>query len=96
MAKKKTAQEKDSIEKEIKEALKDRKLIIGSRTVLKGLKRGAIKKAVIASNCPDESKESIGNLAKSGIEIREFGGDSAKLGEICGKPFKTVMIGIKK
>lgn len=84
------------IEKDIKEALKEKKLVIGTRVVFKELKRGRIKKIVYASNCPAESMKDLEQYGKSGAGLGVFKGDSIMLGEACGKPFKALMIGIKK
>lgn len=84
------------IEKEIKEALKEKKLVIGTKVVFKGLKKGRIKKALYASNCPVGSMKDLEQYGKSGAELEAFSGNSLKLGEVCGKPFKTLIVGIKK
>ncbi len=95
MAKKKVV--KTKTDEEIKNAIKSNKLIIGTRTVFKCLKRGSIETVIYASNCPDSSKEDLNRYVKaSNIKISEFKGDSVKLGEFCGKPFNILLIGIKK
>ncbi len=83
--------------KEIKEAKKANKLIIGTRIVFKNLKQGKLSYVVYASNCPTETKKDLNNYSKiSKIKIEEFKGNSVKLGETCGKPFNILLIGIKK
>jgi ribosomal protein L30E len=84
------------IEKDIKEALKEKKLVIGTRVVFKEMKKGRIKKVIYASNCPAESMKNLEQYGKSGAGLGVFKGDSLKLGEVCGKPFKALMVGIKK
>jgi ribosomal protein L30E len=82
---------------DIKEAMKSGKLLIGSNCVLKDLKKGGLEALIFASNLPEASRKGIDSQATvSGIEVREFGADSAKLGEACGKPFNVLLIGIKK
>ncbi len=86
-----------SVDKEITEALKGNKIVIGSNSVLRNLKTGSIKTVIHASNCP-ESKiadlERYTNL--SGLKLDKFSGNSLQLGEICGKPFNVLLIGLKK
>ncbi len=80
----------------IKEAVKGKKLLIGTRAVLKGMKNTSITTVVLASNCPEETRKDVkhyGDMSKA--EIMEFRGDSSKLGEACGKPFKALVVGIK-
>ena len=84
------------VEKEIKEALKESRLVIGTRVVLKGLKKGGIQKVICASNCPAASMKDLEQYSKNVKGIETFGGNSAELGEICGKPFKALTVGIKK
>lgn len=84
------------IDREIKQALKEKKLVIGTRVVFKGLKKGRIKKVIYASNCPAESMKDLEQYSKSEAGPEAFSGNSVKLGEVCGKPFKILMVGIKK
>ena len=82
---------------EIKKALKAGKLLIGSNSVFRELKKGGLEALICASNLPEASRKGIDSQAPvSGIEVREFGGDSSKLGEACGKPFNVLLIGIRK
>jgi large subunit ribosomal protein L30e len=84
-------------EKEIKKAIKEGKLVIGSKRVLKDLKQGVIKSVIYASNCPENRKKDINYYSKHfGIEVKRFKGNSRQLGEICGKPFNVVLLGIRK
>lgn len=76
---------------------KSKKLIIGSSTVIKRAKKGEIQKVVKASNCPENLKNDLLQYSKlSKFEIEDFPGDSKQLGEMCGKPFNILMVGIKK
>ncbi len=102
MPKKKTRRKKareagSGVENEIKEATKEKRLLIGSNSVLRSLKRGELQTVICASNLPAARKKELDSHASaSGIDVREFGGDSAKLGEACGKPFNILLIGVKK
>jgi ribosomal protein L30E len=77
----------------IKEAQGAGRLLIGSRSVAKGLKAGKVARVIFASNCPEQARKAA---ASQKAEALEFGGDSVRLGESCGKPFTVLMVGIKK
>ena len=84
-------------EKEIKSAIKEKKLLIGSKSVLKNLKRNVIKSVIHASNCPEDRLKDLEYYGKNfGIELKRFKGNSRQLGEVCAKPFNISVIGIKK
>ena len=81
----------------IKDALKNKKLIIGTRTVTRGIKNGLVDTVIFASNCPEYIKSDLNYYAKiTGMKLMEFEGNSAKLGETCGKPFNILVVGIKR
>lgn len=83
--------------KEIKSALSSGNVIVGTNTVLRDLKTGTINTAFFASNCPDSLKNSLQHYARvSDLKIKEFEADSARLGEVCGKPFNILVVGIKR
>ena len=86
-----------NVNQEIKEAMKEKKILIGSRTVMKGVKRGHIDSVIYASNCPEETKKDLEYYSKSGfLGVKQFKGNSVQLGEICGKPFNVLLVGIRK
>lgn len=84
-------------EKEIKDAIKSGKIVIGTRTAIKCLKKGSLSLVIYASNCPEAARKDLDHYASvSKTEISGFEGNSVKLGEICGKPFNVLLIGVKK
>lgn len=86
-----------SIEKEILQAVKKGNICIGSKIVFKMAKRGKIEEIFYAKNCPEDVVKNLNYYAKiSKIKIVAFDGDSKRLGQICGKPFSTLMVGICK
>ena len=86
-----------SSKKDIEKAKKENKLLLGTNIVFKKLKVGELKTIVYSSNCPEETKKDLEYYHKlNNIEIQEFEGTSKQLGEVCGKPFNTLIIGIKK
>ncbi|MBN2331401.1 MAG: ribosomal L7Ae/L30e/S12e/Gadd45 family protein [Candidatus Aenigmarchaeota archaeon] len=86
-----------SSDKVIKEALKEGKVSIGRSAVLRMLKRGSLQSVIHASNCPDGTMRDLRFYAgMSKVEIERFKGDSASLGQLCGKPFSITVLGIGK
>ena len=86
-----------NINKEIKDALGTGKVLIGSRSVSKAAKKGALAAIVFATNCPESRRKDLENYASTGgFELTAFDGDATRLGEVCGKPFNVLMLGIRK
>ena len=82
--------------KDIKSALDDKRLVIGTRTAMKSIKQGNVKNVFYASNCPKETVKDLDHYKKtSKLVVEEFKGDSVKLGQTCGKPFSVLLVGIK-
>lgn len=81
----------------VRDAHESGRLLIGARSVAKGLKSGKISHVFFASNCPEGRRKAISHQAGPGAaDVADFGGDSARLGEICGKPFTVAVVGVKK
>jgi large subunit ribosomal protein L30e len=95
----KKVKKKESIDvvKMLKDGAKTSKLVIGTNSVLRGIKRGYIMYAIYANNCSPNIVNNLVYYSKiSKIDIKQFNGNSASLGEICGKPFTVQVVGIKK
>ena len=85
------------MEKEIKKAMKEKKLVIGSKSVVKNIKRNDVKYVICSTNCTEDMINDLNYYNKNfGVEIKKFKGNSRQLGEICGKPFNVMLMGIKK
>ena len=85
------------IEKEIKSAMKEKRLIIGERSVVRGLKQNAIKSIICASNCPKDKYDDLKYYSRHvDVDVKKFKGNSRQLGEACAKPFNISVLGIKK
>jgi ribosomal protein L30E len=96
-AKPKAETKKQTIEDKIKAAQKKDMLLIGTKTVIKALKNGKVANVFHAVNMPENTMKDLEHYTKvSGIEVSKFSGDSAKLGEFCGKPFKILLTAVKK
>lgn len=86
-----------NVQADIKKAMKEKTLVIGTRQVLKEVRTGKVGTIILASNCPKNLRADMTHYSGiSGISINDFGLDSLRMGEFCGKPFNILMIGIKK
>ena len=84
-------------QKKISDALKENRLLVGSKSVMKGIRNGRVSAVFFAENIPQSIRNDLEYYAKvSGVEVNAFKGNSAQLGELCGKPFKILLVGIKK
>ncbi|MFQ6009676.1 MAG: 50S ribosomal protein L30e [Candidatus Aenigmatarchaeota archaeon] len=85
-----------AVEDEIKTAIANKKVIIGTKEVVKALKGGNVKKVIIASNVPGNTVRDLEHYQKvSGIEMEKFKGTGKQLGISCGKPFGIAVMAIR-
>ncbi len=81
---------------EVKKALSENRVIIGSREVLRALKTGKPKFVVISLNCPDPIRKDIEYNAKlAGVDVFVFDGTGRDLGIFCGKPFPIAALAVE-
>jgi large subunit ribosomal protein L30e len=84
------------LEKMIKAKVKDGKVLIGFRSVIKTLKSKKLSKVIYAKNLPEDKVSLLRHNAKlAGTETQEYPKDGMELGLICGKPFSVGVIGIR-
>jgi len=96
-AKKTIKTKANPIEQKIKNAQKNQNLVIGTRTVIKSIKKGLVTSVFHATNVPENLLKDLDYYVEiSGIDVEKFNGNSAQLGEFCGKPFKILLTAIKK
>ena len=50
--------------KELRDALKEKKVIIGTEKTMKFLKKGEVKQVYVSSNCPKDVKEDVEHYCK--------------------------------
>ncbi len=85
------------ISKLIKEKIKQDKVLLGYKSVMKSLKSGRPELIVYANNLPDDRKKMIEHNAKiSNVEIKEYPNDNVNLGLVCGKPFSVSILAIRR
>ena len=71
-------------------------VILGSDKSVQALKLGKGKLVIIASNCPDETREDVMHYSKlSDIPVYTYEGSSVDLGSVCGKPFTVATLIIR-
>ena len=79
----------------LKEKIQLKKVIIGSERILKGLKKGTMKKIFLASNCPAELKKDLlyyASLSGSSVVLLALNGE--ELGVFCKKNFLISVVGL--
>jgi large subunit ribosomal protein L30e len=83
--------------KTITDAIKESKLLMGRRSVFRSMSNRELNLIIRASNCPDDVKRDLDRYSEiSGIRLEDFKGNSSQLGEMCGKPFSILVVGIRK
>jgi large subunit ribosomal protein L30e len=86
-----------TLEKDIRSAVKEKKIMIGSRGVLRAVRTGKLSGIVYARNTPRNTLNDINHYSgMSGITPQEYEGNSMQLGELVGKPFSVLLLGITK
>ena len=66
---------------------------IGSKVALREMRRGRARIAILSSNCPEETRETIENYGRlSETPVLRHKKDSLDLGVLCGKPFPVSTI----
>jgi len=81
---------------ELRNALKEKNIIIGSKQTVKYLKLKNVKIVVVANNCPENVKKDIEYYSKlTGIKVENFDGTAKQLGVFCGKPFSIAVLAVK-
>ncbi len=74
----------------LKKAIKENKLIIGTERTLKALKQGTAKEVFVSKNCPEDLRAEIKNYGEiSGITISELEETNEEIGALCKKPFSV-------
>ncbi|MAG47516.1 50S ribosomal protein L30 [archaeon] len=81
--------------KDLKTALKDGKVTIGTSRTLKFLKLGKLKKVYTAVNCPSEIKDDIKHYSNlNEIPLVELKENNEEVGILCKKTFFISVLGI--
>lgn len=82
---------------EIQAALTEEKLVIGTDTVVKGLKNGEVAKVFVTSNAPEIVKSDLYHYAKlSEAEVVELAESNEELRDLCKKRFLISVVARSK
>jgi large subunit ribosomal protein L30e len=74
--------------KDLRDALKENKLVIGTERTIKNLKKGKVKEVFMAKNCPEHIKKQVRHYCKiSKTTLTELDKTNEELGVLCKKPF---------
>jgi large subunit ribosomal protein L30e len=84
---------KKILEKALKDAMKEKKTILGSKQVLSSIKNS--KLVVLSQSAPKEIADKIlENAKKEKISTLQFEGTSVALGRLCGLQFRVSTISL--
>lgn len=82
---------------EIVDNVKTDKLLIGAKQSIKALRKEALSKVFVASNCPRPLVEDLNHYASlDGIPVEKLNIACDELGTLCKKPFMVSVVGLKK
>jgi len=88
---------KQSSVTDIKKELKTRKIVIGTKIVIKNLRLNKLEKVYIASNCNESSKKELEYYSRLlNIPIITLKQPNDELGVICQKQYSISMLGVLK
>jgi len=82
---------------EIKKAFEDKKLVLGTKVVLKNLVQNKLQKIYFSKNAPKETLKEIELIAKnSKVKIEYTGLTNEEFGLLCRKQFNINVLGLLK
>jgi large subunit ribosomal protein L30e len=85
------------INKAIVTTVKTGRVLFGTNNAIKNAKMGKAKLVIVASNCPQKTREDIEYYCKlSNIPVMIYNGTSIDLGAVCGKPFRVSALTIRE
>jgi len=78
---------------ELKQALKEKNLVFGTKATLRNLRQGKAKHVMISSNCPKEARAELEHVAKlSGAETITLDLPDSEIGMISKKRFSVSVL----
>jgi len=95
MPRKKKKSEALGPKKELEQAIRENKVVIGSKEVIRALLRKELTKILVARNCPEDIKGRLRSLAGD-VALITLEENNEQLGELCKKSFSVATVGIKK
>lgn len=80
---------------DLKVAIKNEKLVIGTETVMKGIRDKSLKRVLVSSNAPEDVKEDIAKYAGlSDIPVDHLEMNNEELGTFCKKKYHISVLGL--
>jgi large subunit ribosomal protein L30e len=85
------------IDKAISAAVKTGKVSFGTSSAIQNAKTGKAKIIVLASNCPENTREDVEYYCKlSKVPFVTYKGSAIDLAAVCGKPFTVLALSIRE
>jgi len=82
---------------DLKNAIKSKKLIIGTEMTIKNLKLGKLAAVYLSKNCAENIKKDIQYYAKlAKVEVIQLPYANDELGVVCKKPFSISVLSLKQ
>ena len=79
---------------ELRRALKEEKVIFGTKETLKSLKKGKLKKVFLSGNCPETVRDDIKHFSKTAkVEVIELTQPGDEIALLCKKNFSVSVLG---
>ena len=82
---------------EIRNNLKGKRLVLGTESTVKQLRRSRLSKVFLSSNAPESVKKDVAyycSISNCSVENMDVPND--ELGVICKKPFSVSVVGLLK
>jgi len=85
------------INKAIVTTVKTGKVLFGTNNAVKNAKAGKAKLIIVASNCPQKTREAIEYYCElSNIPVTIYNGTSIDLGAVCGRLFMVSALTVRE
>jgi len=82
---------------DIKEAIKNDKLIIGTKRTVKALRKEELAKVYLANNCPEVLEDDINHFSSfDNVPVEKLTINCDELGVLCKKPFLVSVVAVLK
>ena len=79
--------------KELRDALKEQKMIFGTKETLKQLKKGAVKKVFLSGNCPNSVRDHVKHYSKlAKVDVVELQQPGDEIALLCKKNFSVSVL----
>ena len=79
---------------ELRKALGEKTLVLGSRKTISSLKNGRLKAGFLAENCREDVRKDVEHYAKlKKIEVIRLNKSNEEIGVLCKKQFSVSVLG---